>query len=1841
MLSAVVALIAAGASSLAAPVAATASEGTVYSPEAPVVDMVEGGPWNTSQGDPSAGSAYLTADLSPTFLPGGAETTLGGVHEPNVAVYPGTGSVPYASGVAGTPGPLDGYCSSLGANPETGSPVSQPTGTQLPFSPYYFPDIVRDADGSLTGYFDYRPKDAEEAITVARSTDNGKTWITEGKALGENSGYCPTADTNDDGQGHPYVAAIGGSTKLYTLQRPAGDYEGVGLLVHNVEPSATNPLEKLPANEPVGIDPNTYATAQTNLSTTATNIPVTTLGGSQGPNTIVAGPYVDYTQNSPTSGSAPTVITCTGTTTSPSDELTGCTIPSGSFTVGSNDDLVQVMEKAKEASTVPAGPNVPDGEGGLSKLKWTVNAYGYANATSNSNALAWLMNNNAPNRVYIDGHAVYCNTTNTNPITTNLQFCTSPTGSFSVSANDAITGDPITPPTAQMTTGLVSPDGIVGTVPYTANFNGHSVPSNATITLYTEKIVNYFLEGELNGSLNSAGTTYTKGNFTLPGGTTTFGLNYQPYPGTSEPLPASGSFKIYTVQTVGSTNSFATITCTGWNTTPASNAPPNSVNVTGCTSSGTGKLPGTESTNSAVGAGQGDWIGGPNAATVPFSVLNQIGEGANGSKSAFRLLGDNEDYTVLRAAYTTNGINFTDLGPVSGTSSGTGSTNGSYTDLANPLQQNSPENSAHPTVGTTSPTAPTNMSPGSADTIELRYIGSRGTIITNPDGSLGMFLSGAWPTDGDSDAFNQIFYASSTNGGQTWSVPTVVMSTDYTFKASREQDRALEEGKDEPLGISAYYSGRAYGPAIVQNLDGSLTMVFSGYRLPKPVTKAGTELGTNTLAPYTIGAKDPAIYRNILTLHLTSATSPAVQTTTSVASSDEGAGLVGAPVAYTATVAPVAPGAGTPTGTVSFSDSNGPISGCGAQPLSKTSPDTATCATSHESPAGSDELTATYSGDANYAGSSGSEQLEISEPPAITSAEEATFTEGKQESFTVTATGTPRPAITETGTLPNGVHFNNGVLSGTPTQHGTFHISFAAANGVGTEATQSFTLTVGVEYPTPGAPHVTVGSNPNATGLFTLGWTGTNPLSGFGITYTLQHKNASAGSQWVTAAAGLSSLEYAFTGTGEEEGTWTYRVQGHDASLGETTAWSEASPPVKVDESAPYAPTAVASRAPDYAGDDGWYTGGVEVDFAPNGEPNLSDGSPGSGVDLLTLSSPQTYGETGVYKACGTVEDNVGNESAPGCLTVQVDDTPPSLEIVCPASAPVGEAGVEAVFTASDQYSGLASEPIGSAPIDTSTLGETTVSTTAISNVGLETTRSCATKIVKKAEAISFANPGTQTYLGPDFDAGATASSGLAVTYTATGVCSITEAGLVHLAGAGSCSVTAHQGGGTLYSAAEDVERTFSVEPASQSIGFSNPGTQTYGEAPFTPTATASSELAVSFQASGNCRVEGGKVAITGAGSCTVTAEQSGDGDFRAAAPVSQSFAVEKAEQSIEFSVAEHTYGDPDFTISATATSGESVSFTHAAGECTVSGETVHITGAGSCTIDANQPGNADYKAAQQVQDTFDVKQASQSITFPAISDKTYGEADFAPGATTSSGLGVSYSAIGDCTMETGEVHITAAGACTVKASQGGNENYAPASAVERTFTIGKASQSISFNQPAASSYGAAPFKVSATASSGLAVSFSGTGACTVSPAGVVTITAAGACYVTASQAGNGDYQAATSVTRTISVAAMETKVALKPLVKNTKDERTIKFTATVTAAAAGYKPTSGTVSFYVNNVLHDTQALNGNGVEVYIYYVTLPVSRTPYDVTAVFTSGDPNYSTSTSEIAKFKVKAA
>jgi hypothetical protein len=144
------------------------------------------------------------------------------------------------------------------------------------------------------------------------------------------------------------------------------------------------------------------------------------------------------------------------------------------------------------------------------------------------------------------------------------------------------------------------------------------------------------------------------------------------------------------------------------------------------------------------------------------------------------------------------------------------------------------------------------------------------------------------------------------------------------------------------------------------------------------------------------------------------------------------------------------------------------------------------------------------------------------EAPAITSANNTAFTEGVAGSFTVTATGEPTPTITETGKLPEGVTFSEGVLSGTPTQSGTYTITFFASNGVSPEAEQSFTLTV------DSAPAIT---SANKT-TFTMGTAGSFTVTATGYpTPTISDGGA-------TLPAGVTFSNGVLSGTPTQGGVY-------------------------------------------------------------------------------------------------------------------------------------------------------------------------------------------------------------------------------------------------------------------------------------------------------------------------------------------------------------------------------------------------------------------------------------------------------------------------------------------------------------------------------------------------------------------------------------------------------------------------------------------------------------------------------------------------------------------------------
>src|ERR1035438_3456283 len=273
----------------------------------------------------------------------------------------------------------------------------------------------------------------------------------------------------------------------------------------------------------------------------------------------------------------------------------------------------------------------------------------------------------------------------------------------------------------------------------------------------------------------------------------------------------------------------------------------------------------------------------------------------------------------------------------------------------------------------------------------------------------------------------------------------------------------------------------------------------------------------------------------------------------------------------------------------------------------------------------------------------------------------------------------------------------------------------------------------------------------------------------------------------------------------------------------------------------------------------------------------------------------------------------------------------------------------------------------------------------------------------------------------------------------------------------------------------------------------------------------------------------------------TIQANQLGNANYLPAPPVTEAFQVTKAAQTIAFGpLANQPFGTLPFTVSATASSGLAVSFASTTKTmCTVSGGTVTLVVVGKCTINATQAGNANYAAAPPVSQSFQVTKASQSIAFGPLANQPFGAAPFAVSATASSGLAVSFSSTTQtiCTVSGDTVTLVAVGKCTIYATQAGNADYSAATPVSQSFQVTKASQTIAFGPLANQPFGAAPFVVSAAASSGLSVSFSSTTStiCAVS-GNTVTLVAVGRCTIRATQPGNADYAAATPVTQSFQV---------------------------------------------------------------------------------------------------------
>ena len=410
----------------------------------------------------------------------------------------------------------------------------------------------------------------------------------------------------------------------------------------------------------------------------------------------------------------------------------------------------------------------------------------------------------------------------------------------------------------------------------------------------------------------------------------------------------------------------------------------------------------------------------------------------------------------------------------------------------------------------------------------------------------------------------------------------------------------------------------------------------------------------------------------------------------------------------------------------------------------------------------------------------------------------------------------------------------------------------------------------------------------------------------------------------------------------------------------------------------------------------------------------------------------------------------------------------------------------------------------------------------------------------------------------------ATATSGVAPTYTSTtmSVCTVTSAGVITDLTPGTCTITAAQGATGNYAAATSVSQSFQVTPLTDNITVTSPASPdnvAYGSGtvPITASSTSGQPIAYSTTTPGVCSVSTtGVVTTLSTGVCTVNLNQPAAGNYAAAGQQTVTINVGAGANTITFPALANTPAGATAPVpAATATSGVAPTYTSSTmGVCTVtsSGVITDLT-PGTCTITAAQGATGNYAAATSVSQSFQVTPLTDNITVtsPTSPDNvSYTNGGTVPiTASSTSGQPLTYSTTSPaCTVSsTGVITEVSTGICMVSVSQPAAGNYAAATTQTVTVSIGAGTNTITFPALANTPAGATAPVPAATATSGVAPTYTSStmSVCTVTSAGVITDLTPGTCTITAAQGATGNYAAATSVSQSYQVTPLTDTITI------------------------------------------------------------------------------------------------
>lgn len=439
------------------------------------------------------------------------------------------------------------------------------------------------------------------------------------------------------------------------------------------------------------------------------------------------------------------------------------------------------------------------------------------------------------------------------------------------------------------------------------------------------------------------------------------------------------------------------------------------------------------------------------------------------------------------------------------------------------------------------------------------------------------------------------------------------------------------------------------------------------------------------------------------------------------------------------------------------------------------------------------------------------------------------------------------------------------------------------------------------------------------------------------------------------------------------------------------------------------------------------------------------------------------------------------------------------------------------------------------------------------------------------AQSINFPTPPAPYYWGASIPLSAVASSGRPVDYLVTTGPGIivnngTASAALKIVGTGSITVTAYQFGDVTYSAATPQSVTLTAAQPVLTITANNESFTKGSTLPAYTTYTASGFIGSDSQStltgqpvltvvdSHGTVQAAGSTPEAGIYTINIIAGTLAVPTYYVVNFVPGTLTVSGTNaQTISFSAvpANVTYGVLPITLAAVANDAvtgqpDGLPITYSiTGPATVAGNILTITGSGTVVITANQVGSSLYIAVSSASQTIYVSKAalsvtannltlSQGVALPSLSTTTnYAFTGFQNGDNATAISGSPVLTVVDAQGITYPAGSTLPlGTYTIAVNQGSlaaaNYSFSP---VNGTLHIVQGqTQTISFPQLPAVTYGASPFTLGATASSGLGVTY------TVSPSNLATVTGnqlavngAGTITIAATQAGNNTYAPATA----------------------------------------------------------------------------------------------------------------